>query len=223
MNVTLPAQLRQFVDREIKKGRFENASDAVADGLRLLEMRDQVAASPAMHWAILGSMGGGDIMAMAFLVMMEAAKSAREDLKEIMEEIKAINRAKAAQRELLKKLQHDMAANADGRPPVKYSPRGVGSEKGYHRLPLPRLDPAAPGGVRVVPTDMHPGRIKHVSVLCAILESVKNDLDSMSEMGEMESLRMQMAMDRLSKIMSTLSNILKKISESANTIASNLK
>ena len=29
--------------------------------------------------------------------------------------------------------------------------------------------------------------------------SMKNDLDSMSEMGEMESLRLQMAMDRMSK------------------------
>ena len=156
---------------------------------------------------------------MAFLVLMEAAKSAREDLKEIMEEIKAINRAKAAQRELIKKLQHDMAANADGRPQVKYSPRGIGSEKGYHRLPLPRLDPASPGGVRAVPTDMHPGQIKDASVLCAIRESLRADLDSMSEMGEMESLRMQMAMDRLSKMMSTLSNLLKKISETSSTIA----
>jgi hypothetical protein len=39
---------------------------------------------------------------------------------------------------------------------------------------------------------------------------MKNDLDSMSELGEAESLRLQMAMDRLSKLMSTLSNISKK-------------
>ena len=35
----------------------------------------------------------------------------------------------------------------------------------------------------------------------------------MSEMGEMESLRLQMAMDWMSKMMSTLSNLLKKISD----------
>lgn len=51
----------------------------------------------------------------------------------------------------------------------------------------------------------------------------KNDLDSMSEMGEMESLRLQMAMDRLSKMMSTLSNLLKKISETAQCITQNIK
>lgn len=48
-------------------------------------------------------------------------------------------------------------------------------------------------------------------------------LDSMSEMGEMESLRLQMAMDRLSKMMSTLSNLLKKSSETASHITQNLK
>ncbi len=54
-------------------------------------------------------------------------------------------------------------------------------------------------------------------------ETAKNKLDSMSEMGEMESLRLQMAMDRLSKLMSTLSNLLKKASETASGITQNIK
>jgi len=54
-------------------------------------------------------------------------------------------------------------------------------------------------------------------------KSIKKDLDSMSEMGEMESLRLQMAMDRMSKMMETLSNVLKKISDTANNITQNLK
>lgn len=52
---------------------------------------------------------------------------------------------------------------------------------------------------------------------------VKNKLDSMSEMGEMESLRLQMAMDRISKLMSTLSNMLKKISDTSSAITQNIK
>ena len=55
------------------------------------------------------------------------------------------------------------------------------------------------------------------------MEEIKSQLDSMSEMGEMESLRLQMAMDRLSKMMSTLSNLLKKISDTAESITQNLK
>lgn len=54
-------------------------------------------------------------------------------------------------------------------------------------------------------------------------DEAKAELDSMSEMGEMESLRLQMAMDRLSKMMSTLSNLLKKISDTQASIVQNLK
>jgi antitoxin ParD1/3/4 len=54
-------------------------------------------------------------------------------------------------------------------------------------------------------------------------EFAKDKLDSQSEIGEMESLRLQMAMDRMSKLMSTLSNLLKKVSETANEITQNIK
>jgi hypothetical protein len=55
------------------------------------------------------------------------------------------------------------------------------------------------------------------------IDQLKNDLDSMSEMGEMESLRLQMAMDRMSKMMSTLSNLLKKVSDTSQSITQNIK
>jgi len=42
----------------------------------------------AKEYAALGSMNGQDIEALAFLVLMQAAKSAREDLKAIMAKVK---------------------------------------------------------------------------------------------------------------------------------------
>ena len=57
----------------------------------------------------------------------------------------------------------------------------------------------------------------------AVIDSVKNDLDSLSELSGTERLRLQMAMDRLSKIMTTLSNILKNMDDTANSIVQNLK
>ena len=54
-------------------------------------------------------------------------------------------------------------------------------------------------------------------------ETVKNKLDSLSDMGEMEARRIQMAMDRLSKLMSTLLNLLNKSSETASGITQNIK
>jgi putative addiction module CopG family antidote len=59
--------------------------------------------------------------------------------------------------------------------------------------------------------------------LQAIKEALKSAVDSLSEMGEMESLRLQMAMDRLSKLISTLSNILKKTTDTASSLVQNLK
>lgn len=59
--------------------------------------------------------------------------------------------------------------------------------------------------------------------LDAAIDKAKSDLDSMGEMGEMESLRLQMAMDRMSKMMSTLSNLLKKASETQQGIVQNIK
>ena len=53
--------------------------------------------------------------------------------------------------------------------------------------------------------------------------SLKSNLDSMSELCEMESLRLQMAMDRRSKFMSTLSNLMKKIASTEDTLVQNLK
>ncbi|MGA7275455.1 MAG: type II toxin-antitoxin system ParD family antitoxin [Candidatus Udaeobacter sp.] len=226
MNVTLPPRLKQFVEREIKAGRFENTSNAICDGLRLLEQRDAVAMSLRPDIAVLGSIGGFDVMALAFIVMMQAVKSAQEDLRAIMESMKAINAAKAEQRTLIAKVGHDIAENAgqrDGKPPLRFAARGIGSENGYHRMPLPHPDPGSPNNVRRVPTNMHRGPIKNVCVLRAIQDELKNELDSMSEISEMESLRLQMAMDRVSKLMNALSNILKKIGDTQNAIVSNLK
>ncbi len=57
----------------------------------------------------------------------------------------------------------------------------------------------------------------------ALQTEVQSKLDSKSEMGETESLRLQMAMDRLSKMMTTLSNLLKKLSDTEDGIVQNLK
>lgn len=48
-------------------------------------------------------------------------------------------------------------------------------------------------------------------------------LEGLAGAGELQSLRLQMAMDRMSKLMSTLSNILKKMSSTTETIAQNIK
>jgi len=54
------------------------------------------------EFAILGSMPDGDIEALAFLTLMQSAKSAQEDLRAIMAQVKAINGQKQTVREHFK-------------------------------------------------------------------------------------------------------------------------
>jgi hypothetical protein len=157
---------------------------------------------------------------------MEAAQSAQEDLKQIMESVKAINAAKERFRELMRKVDADVAANAE-RPGdhvdgLTFSGGGLGSEAAYHQAELPKADPRCGGGVLTVVTDLHEGLIASVEQLRLVRYSLQARLD-MSELGEMDSLRLQMAMDRLSKFMSTLSNLLKRSSDTASGIVQNLK
>ncbi len=55
------------------------------------------------------------------------------------------------------------------------------------------------------------------------MSALKSEVDALSEMSEEDMLRLQMAMDRESKLVETLSNIMKKISDTADGIAQNLK
>ena len=62
-----------------------------------------------------------------------------------------------------------------------------------------------------------------VKDLVAVQAKMQSLADSLSELGEMASLRLQMNMDRVSKQMSTLSNILKAIADTQKNLISNLK
>jgi len=53
--------------------------------------------------------------------------------------------------------------------------------------------------------------------------ALRAELGSISDMSETESLRLQMIMDRLSKLMSTLSNVLKQSADTQKTIIQNTK
>ena len=53
--------------------------------------------------------------------------------------------------------------------------------------------------------------------------ALRAELGTISDMSETESLRLQMIMDRLSKLMSTLSNVLKQSADTQKTIIQNTK
>lgn len=226
MNITLTPNLKRLVEQKVKSGSYKNADDVIRDALRLLEEKDRVFETwgtvTGTDFKILGEAAGMDIEALVFIVLMQAARDAQEDLKEIMNEMKAQNAAKKQLRELMRKVKCDKANSTDQMRP-EFGQSGMGSERAYYHVLLPVYDPCAQGGVKFVETDLHKGRITDISILETICDDLRDKLDSLSELGQLESLRLQMLMDRRSKALSTLSNLLKKISDTSQSITQNLK
>jgi putative addiction module CopG family antidote len=109
MNISLAPAQRRFIEEQVKSGRYVDEGEVVRAALRLFEAR---AAANRATYAVLGAMPEGDIEALVFIVLMEAAKSAQEDLKAIMAHVKAINAAKQAHRDLLAQMQRDQATTS---------------------------------------------------------------------------------------------------------------
>ncbi|OSZ79812.1 hypothetical protein CAP36_00670 [Chitinophagaceae bacterium IBVUCB2] len=178
----------------------------------------------ATNWAVLGSLNNADIEALCFLVLMQASKSAQEDLKSIMDGVKTINENKKKMRETMTDLNNNAS---------KMNRQKLDSAKLLFQLlpqTLKRTNTTLtkPKKSGIVDSDAAKWSTVHTKEVTKqeldnTIDKIKNDLDSMNEMGEMESLRLQMAMDRMSKMMSTLSNLLKKISDTQNGIIQNLK
>jgi Arc/MetJ-type ribon-helix-helix transcriptional regulator len=245
MNVTLPPQLSRFVEKKVKEGTYSNESEVVCDALRRLRERDRLLRGNATGlWSARSStglvsslssrydqvisnmgVGEGDIEAVAFIVLMQATNDMDKDLKAIMDEVKSMTAAKQKLREVIARVNADIATNAgqsDGKPPLDFQ-TGMGNQKAYHEAQMPFADPESEGGVKIISIDLFPGEIVDVSQLVAIREDLKGKLDSMNEMSEITSLRLQMIMDRRSKMISMLSNIMKMSSDTQDTLVQNLK
>lgn len=171
-------------------------------------------------YGVSGNMSGQAIEAIAFLVLMQAAKSAQEDLKAIMAQVKSINEQK-------EKLRSASALLKNSKSITRFRLDSVKSITDQTQVIQKQNTRLATQPVLTLRNDsMLPRRVNTPvsrAELDAAADKIKNDLDSMSEMGEMESLRMQSAMDNRSKMMSTLSNLLKKIHDTQQSIIQNLK
>jgi hypothetical protein len=80
----------------------------------------------------------------------------------------------------------------------------------YARTPvIPPLPPRNPG--------------LKASVLESLQSDIQSNLDGMNGISEEISIRLQLAMDRRSKIIQTLSNLMKKLSTTQETLVQNIK
>jgi hypothetical protein len=98
---------------------------------------------------------------------------------------------------------------------------GTGGAGFYSSFQMPT---ASGNGVTYYNVDLSSGTpLTSYFQLKGIQQDLQGDLDSMNEMSEMTSMRLQMAMDRRSAFVETLSNMLKKIDKSQEAIIQNMK
>jgi Spy/CpxP family protein refolding chaperone len=187
---------------------------------------------------------GMDASEAAFLVLAMATKDMDGDLRMIMAEIKATNAAKQKLRDQIKDLNKwisevmgkagDNPKSSDinntkvsGKPPAtaariqpaKVPPiRSASLQKASS--PVIRLEYVKAPTIRPLPP-----RNSDVSVssLKSLLDGIKDQLDGLNELSEMTSLRLQMTMDRRSKFISTLSQMMKKTSTTQDILVQNIK
>jgi hypothetical protein len=172
----------------------------------------------AASYAASANLGNMEIDALVFFVMMQIVKDVNDDLKQMMEEMKKQNEKKKALRDALNKIKRNEANQKEM----------LRAEYDSLRKLLAAAD--SPNNLRITDNDKKVGIASTVvsqKVTPAQVNQLKTELieklDAMSEMSEMMSLRLQMYMDRYTKFMNTLSNMMKKLSDTAETIIGNLK
>ncbi|MEO7045460.1 MAG: hypothetical protein ABI091_09170 [Ferruginibacter sp.] len=197
---------------------------ATATTIHQKNLSDADAKKMASQYGASGNMNNSTIEALTFLVMMQASKDAQDDLKSMMADAKSRNDQKKQLRDLLQNLQQNK--NELSRPRldsiklvIKKQPamQTVNTGKVIQPLKVVPVNTARDKQVTTVSPKVTKEEIDKAAA------EIKAKQDSLSEMGETESLRLQMAMDRRSKMMENLSNMLKKMSDTQDQIIQNLK
>ena len=170
----------------------------------------------------------------ALLVMMMATKDMDDDIREIMAEIKSMTAAKTRLRQLISDLNrwisqqmstHRGSENLDNEKVSGKSPGGLlhaSDHKITYNEPRPDVESSDLVADNETVYSLGGGQVTIWS-LRSLQDDLKGKLDGMNEMSEMTSLRLQMTMDRRSKFISTLSNMMKKISTTQDTLVQNIK
>lgn len=221
-----------------KMGR--TLAPATAAGTGFPSLRAQAEREVAASFTGLSRM---DISEAAFIVLSMATKDMDDDIRMIMAEIKAMNAAKQKLRDMIKELNSWISQEVSKQHGTEdIDNEKVGSSKTKASTARPASKTAFPP-VRKMTLEIKTSPVIHleyvktpvipplpprnsgltVSVLKSMLDDLKGKLDGMNEMSEMTSLRLQMTMDRRSKFIQTLSNIMKKMSATQDALVQNIK
>jgi len=159
-----------------------------------------------------------DVEALMALVMMQCAKDQEQDMKNMMEEMKKRNEEK----QKLRETQQAMEQNKNA-----MSKQMLDSFKLLTTIKTYTVTKPQTTKVQTVPTATKASTPTVTKVSDAEVKEVQNAFktkqDSIDEMSKENSLQLQKQMDRRSKLEEAISNLMKKISDTQNSIIQNMK
>ncbi len=164
-------------------------------------------------------------------IMYETALAAEEDIQELADEIDKMHEAKKKLRRQIRlvtnQIKESQSKQVESRK-SKTEKKPVKTRVKVSRIQSrPQLKKTRHLGITYHTTpvvyDLSGTDGVTIQGLKSLLDDLKGKLDGMNEMSEMTSLRLQMTMDRRSKFISTLSQMMKKISTTQDILIQNIK
>lgn len=215
LRASLQPSARSWIEQQAQIEAKRPAPNA--DALRAA-IRQRFAASLSQGASRQGGTGAGqsDIDALVMIVMEQVAQDSAQDLQAQMQEMQEVAKQKQALRQLADETQQAAAQMAG----AKNAP----CKTAFCQSLPSRLDELNRSGARL-PHPIHlqsPANITGQQ-LASLDAQLKQSLDSASDVGDQMQLELQMAMDRRSKFIDTLSNIEKTESDTQNSIIQILK
>ncbi|MFZ0821315.1 MAG: hypothetical protein WAM91_14700 [Candidatus Acidiferrales bacterium] len=163
------------------------------------------------------NLSDADMNAIVFVVLMQSVQDGEGDLQNMMNQMQAINSQKQALRQLADETNRDAAQNA------KQNGSAQCASALCKSLPGRLANLRAATSKMPHPVSLQaPERLTYGD-LARIQAQLQGAVNSMNESSETQSLELQMTMDRRSKLIDTLSNVLKKISDTSDSVVQNLK
>jgi len=159
-----------------------------------------------------------DVEALVALVMTQCAKDQEEDIKKMMEETKKRNEEKQKLREAQQAMEQNK--NAMSRQMLDSFKLLTTTKPNSVTKPQSTRVQTAPSATKLntpAVTKASDVEIKETQ------NALKTKHDSIDELNKEQSFQMQKQMDRRSKMMETISNVMKKISQTQDSIIQNMK
>ena len=165
------------------------------------------------------------------LIYYETALAAEEDLQELADEIDKMHEAKKKLRQQIQQVTQQITVSQskqDETRKVHTEKKPVETQVTVSRIQSkPQIGKTSHLGITYPRTPVVPDLTLTSGVtiggLKSLLDDLKGKLDGMNELSEMTSLNLQMTMDRRSKFISTLSQMMKKMSTTQNILIQNIK